>query len=144
MVGIVAAAAATAVAIASIAHHSRHSAASESAQASATSLSAAATTPSSTNPTAGSSAAPGPGAAANAAQPEPVRVKNPFDHSEVFEFPPGTSLKEARQSVAQILMQRAHERGIPTFHAAHPDRHPLARSKPSKPAEPFGLAQNSR
>jgi hypothetical protein len=44
--------------------------------------------------------------------PEPVRVKNPFDRSEVFEFPAGTSLDEARQSVADILMQRARERGI--------------------------------
>jgi hypothetical protein len=41
---------------------------------------------------------------------QPVRFKNPFDRSEVFEFPPGTSDAEARQSVANLLLQRAHER----------------------------------
>ncbi|MDB6090470.1 MAG: hypothetical protein JWN85_3254 [Gammaproteobacteria bacterium] len=41
---------------------------------------------------------------------QPVRFKNPFDRSEVFEFPPGTSDAEARQEVANLLLQRAHER----------------------------------
>lgn len=40
----------------------------------------------------------------------PVRIKNPFDKSEIFEFPPGTTLKEARHSVADVLMQRARDR----------------------------------
>jgi hypothetical protein len=40
----------------------------------------------------------------------PVRVRNEFDRSEVFEFPPGTSRQEAREQVAQILLQRAIER----------------------------------
>jgi hypothetical protein len=46
------------------------------------------------------------------APPEPavVRVKNPFDAGEVFEFPPGTSKEEARDRVADILMKRAMER----------------------------------
>ena len=39
-----------------------------------------------------------------------VRIRNPFDASEVFEFSPGTSEAEARQSVAQILLQRARDR----------------------------------
>jgi len=41
----------------------------------------------------------------------PVRMTNPFDRSEVFEFPPGTSRKEARKAVSEILLQRANERG---------------------------------
>ena len=43
----------------------------------------------------------------------PVRVKNPFDAREVFEFPPGTTKAEARQAVADLLMQRALERRAP-------------------------------
>jgi hypothetical protein len=43
--------------------------------------------------------------------PEPVvRVNNPFDATEVFEFPPGTSQAESRDKVAQILLQRARDR----------------------------------
>jgi hypothetical protein len=41
---------------------------------------------------------------------QPVRFKNPFDASEVFEFPPGTSTAEARRTVAAILLQRGRER----------------------------------
>jgi hypothetical protein len=40
----------------------------------------------------------------------PVRMANPFDSSEVFEFPPGTSRAQARESVANLLLQRARER----------------------------------
>lgn len=39
-----------------------------------------------------------------------VRIKNPFDRHEVFEFPPGTSQAEARDAVAKRLMERAMER----------------------------------
>jgi hypothetical protein len=39
-----------------------------------------------------------------------VRVINPFDATEVFEFPAGTSHAEGREKVAQILLQRARER----------------------------------
>lgn len=50
----------------------------------------------------------------SAATPEtegqPVRFANPFDDSEVFEFPPGTSEAEARAAVADVLMERAMER----------------------------------
>ena len=41
---------------------------------------------------------------------ELVRFKNPFDHREVFEFPAGTTRAEARDKVAQILLDRARER----------------------------------
>jgi hypothetical protein len=44
------------------------------------------------------------------AQLEPVRFKNPFDATEVFEFPAGTSRDEARDAVAELLLERAHER----------------------------------
>jgi hypothetical protein len=40
----------------------------------------------------------------------PVRFRNPFDASEVFEFPPGTSDDSARESVAALLLQRARDR----------------------------------
>jgi hypothetical protein len=43
-------------------------------------------------------------------QPIPVRVQNPFDASEVFEFPAGTSAAEARDAVADLLLKRAMER----------------------------------
>jgi hypothetical protein len=42
--------------------------------------------------------------------PEPVRYTNPFDASEVFEFPPGTTQVEARDAVAHLLVQRARDR----------------------------------
>ena len=44
-------------------------------------------------------------------QGPPVRVRNPFDAREVFEFPAGTTKVEARQKVAQLLLQRAVDRG---------------------------------
>ena len=40
----------------------------------------------------------------------PVRFGNPFDASEVFEFQPGTSVDQARQSVAATLLQRGRDR----------------------------------
>jgi hypothetical protein len=43
---------------------------------------------------------------------QPLRFTNPFDKSEVFEFPAGTTLEEARASVADLLRQRAHGRHI--------------------------------
>jgi hypothetical protein len=41
---------------------------------------------------------------------QPVRFTNPFDASEVFEFPPGTSSTYAHDAVAELLLQRARER----------------------------------
>ncbi len=40
----------------------------------------------------------------------PVRVRNPFDETEVFEFPAGTTKAEARQKISEVLLQRAVER----------------------------------
>ncbi len=42
----------------------------------------------------------------------PVRVTNPFDSSEVFEFPYGTSEADAREAIAGFLMERAVSRGV--------------------------------
>jgi hypothetical protein len=42
-----------------------------------------------------------------------VKFRNPFDASEVFEFPPGTTQKEAWDAVRETLLQRARERGGP-------------------------------
>ena len=42
----------------------------------------------------------------------PVRVANPFDSSEIFEFPYGTSEADAREAIAGFLMERAVGRGV--------------------------------
>ena len=41
---------------------------------------------------------------------ELVKIANPFDATESFEFPPGTSLEDARQAVADFLLNRARAR----------------------------------
>ena len=43
-------------------------------------------------------------------QAAPVRVANPFDTTEVFEFPAGTTDAESREKVAALLVHRAQER----------------------------------
>jgi hypothetical protein len=40
----------------------------------------------------------------------PVRFANPFDPTEVFEFPAGTTKAAAREKVADLLIRRAQER----------------------------------
>ena len=60
-----------------------------------------------------SAGAPAPSPQSDSPQPQTVRFSNPFDSAEVFEFPAGTSEADARQAVAETLMQRAQERGIP-------------------------------
>jgi hypothetical protein len=47
---------------------------------------------------------------AHSADSEAMLIKNPFDRTEAFEFPPGTSKAEAREAVAKLLMERAHDR----------------------------------
>ena len=47
---------------------------------------------------------------------EPLRVANPFDASEVFEFPAGTSEADAREAVAGFLIERATRRGTVVAH----------------------------
>jgi hypothetical protein len=53
---------------------------------------------------------PPPPAEAPAPAGEPMLFKNPFDRTEVFEFPPGTSQAEAREAVAKALLERAQGR----------------------------------
>lgn len=43
-------------------------------------------------------------------QGAPVRIKNAFDATEVFEFPHGTTESEAREAVAELLLSRARDR----------------------------------
>jgi hypothetical protein len=66
----------------------------------------------------------------------PVRYRNPFDRREVFEFPAGTSVADAQQAVADILLQRAQER-----RAARLLKHHRAAIRSA--AEDTSVAQNS-
>jgi len=43
---------------------------------------------------------------------EPLRVANPFDATETFEFPAGTSEADAREAIAGFLIERATRRGV--------------------------------
>ena len=43
---------------------------------------------------------------------EPLRVANPFDASEIFEFPAGTSEADADEAIAGFLIERAARRGV--------------------------------
>ena len=43
---------------------------------------------------------------------EPLRVANPFDASEIFEFPAGTSEADAHEAIAGFLIERAARRGV--------------------------------
>lgn len=68
-------------------------------------------------------------ARAGPAEPQgaPVRIKNAFDATEVFEFPPGTTESEAREALAELLLSRARDRraeGLALRHAGNrqPDR----------------------
>ena len=95
------------VAVASLST-ARLSATAKSSPAPVTTKLVAAAAPATTTPTP-TVEPPQPAAAPD---PQPLRYKNPFDKSEVFEFPAGTTREEARQSVAELLMQRAHDRHV--------------------------------
>lgn len=60
-------------------------------------------------------------------QPPPVRFANPFDATEVFEFPSGTSKSAAREAVAKLLTERARGRHylLRAKRAHHPRPHPV-------------------
>ncbi len=63
-------------------------------------------------------------ALAGPAEPQgaPVRIKNAFDATEVFEFPPGTTESEAREAGAELLLSRARDRraeGLALRHAGN-------------------------
>jgi hypothetical protein len=68
-------------------------------------------------------------------QPAVVQVVNPFDASEVFELPPETPQEEARNVIADLLLQRARERrldGLGLNHASGRHPHRLAAAKPAE------------
>jgi hypothetical protein len=64
--------------------------------------------------------------------PEPVVLVNPFDATEKFTFPPGTSKADARDQMASLLLQRAVER------RAHVPRVPRARKLAAEPPRSTG------
>lgn len=57
-----------------------------------------------------SASAHAPPAPAEAPRPPPLQVLNPFDRTEVFELPAETTESEAREAVADLLLQRARSR----------------------------------
>jgi len=69
---------------------------------------------------------------------EPVTFTNPFDRTETFEFPSGTSETEARQLVAQLLMERARERRNAWVRAKHPNNRPPTLARLSDPDDGSG------
>ena len=77
---------------------------------------------------------PGSASRAELSEDSPTEFANPFDPSEVFEFPPGTTEDVARDSVAEILFERARERGdqpksVKHAHPSSPLRIPQLVSK---------------
>ena len=58
-----------------------------------------------------------PAPAATTTSAAAVKFANPFDRTEIFEFPAGISAEEAQERVAEILLQRAQER-VPTSRGA--------------------------
>lgn len=76
--------------------------------------------------------APPPPVQAAEPPPEPVVLVNPFDKTEKFTFPPGTSQADARDQMAALLLQRAVERG-----ANRPRASKLA-AEPHKPSTAHG------
>lgn len=72
--------------------------------------------------------------------PPPVKFRNPFDRSEVFEFPAGTSYEDARGQVAQLLLDRARVRnGLEALPAATVEA--KARPLPNGARSETGLAR---
>jgi hypothetical protein len=71
-------------------------------------------------------------APATTAQPhrQLVQVRNPFDASEVFEFPAETSKTEARKAVAELLLQRARDRRRQGIGIEHAGAHAATRALP--------------
>lgn len=66
------------------------------------------------------------------APPEPVVLVNPFDKTERFTFPPGTSKADARDQMATLLLHRAMERG------AHRPRTRKLAAEPRAPSPAHG------
>ena len=73
-----------------------------------------------------------------ATETAPVQFRNPFDRAEVFEFPAGTSETEARDAVAQLLIQRARDR---QSSSARTERAAGIPTDSNKPVAATGLAR---
>lgn len=84
--------------------------------------------------------APAPVSATEAVE-TPVKIANPFDASEIFEFPSSMTESDARDAVADFLMQRARERigSTPGLHR-HADQGPSSSPRAAHVTE---LAQRS-
>jgi hypothetical protein len=67
-------------------------------------------------PSASAHASPAP---AETPRPPPLQVLNPFDPTEVFELPAETTESEAREAVADLLLQRARSRLAQTAGPKH-------------------------
>jgi hypothetical protein len=83
-------------------------------------------------------APPPPPAEPPLAAAEPVLFKNPFDRTEVFEFPAGTTQQEARDAVAKLLMDRAQGRGPDVLKLK------IRKVRNSKPLTPATTTQSLR
>jgi hypothetical protein len=76
---------------------------------------------------------PSPAAIPSQTQPRVVQVVNPFDATEIFEFPAETSAAEARDAIADVLLQRGRDRlrqGL-NLHRASNDPAPPVPESPS-------------
>jgi hypothetical protein len=83
--------------------------------------------------TVAASSAPVAAAAAEPQQPL-LHVTNPFDASEVFEFPAETTEAAARNAIAELLLQRARDRrrqGLLLSHASHRQPRAIAADNPA-------------
>lgn len=66
--------------------------------------------------------------------PPPVRFVNPFDATEVFEFPRGMSENDVREAVAELLLDRARERLAASADTQRRNRDVAHREKPVRAA----------
>jgi hypothetical protein len=71
---------------------------------------------------------PMPSPSPPASQGETVQVANPFDTTEVFQFPAGTNETDAHLAVANILLQRARDRENLWSHGKHRNKKPAGQT----------------
>jgi len=79
----------------------------------------------------GTTATPAPSLVAPEQRRAPVvQVANPFDSTEVFEVPANATAAEARDAIAELLLQRARQRRLQGFgmhHESNPGAHEIAK-----------------
>jgi hypothetical protein len=76
-------------------------------------------------------------------EPVPVQVANPFDTSEIFQFPAGTSDTDAHVAVAKLLLQRARDRQDLWVHSDHRFKRRANHLQPDAGAELTGTGVGS-